>query len=494
MRQSRYSFKHTIVLLVVVALAVMMIGPSARAQDPASDSVNAAAAVGITAAVNTSIPYQGQLSNNGALAKGVYDFQFKLFDALSGGTQIGSTVLKDDVNVANGLFSTELDFGAAAFNGQARWLEIGVRAGTSTAVPPPLSPRRPLLAVPYALYSLASAGGSGANPAYGSATGAPANSVFVKANGFVGINNANPGSTLDIESSGAAPNIPLRVKAQGNWQSAIFESPNLAAIQLRPAGGDTDRVELANGLDGSFRILTYGPGGREALKVARNGSTYMGGNLWMADPAYGDGGLALSHDKDDSLVINAVNTFPGGVRIQSGVTIGRPGTPAGLGVIGAATVDGPMTVNGTTTTKVLRITGGDLAEPFTIVDADTIEPGMVVAIDPNNPGQMRRSTAAYDHTVAGVISGAGGINVGVLMYKDGATPDAHPVALSGRVYVYADATNGAIQPGDLLTTSATPGHAMKVTDHERAQGAILGKAMSKLEAGTGLVLVLVTLQ
>jgi len=70
----------------------------------------------------------------------------------------------------------------------------------------------------------------------------------------------------------------------------------------------------------------------------------------------------------------------------------------------------------------------------------------------------------------------------------------HHVALSGRVYVKADASTGPIRPGDLLTTSATPGHAMKVTDHDQAQGAILGKAMTSLDSGTGLVLVLVTLQ
>ena len=68
------------------------------------------------------------------------------------------------------------------------------------------------------------------------------------------------------------------------------------------------------------------------------------------------------------------------------------------------------------------------------------------------------------------------------------------MALSGRVYVLADATSGGIEPGDLLTTSDTPGHAMKVTDHAKAQGAILGKAMSGLSTGKGLVLVLVTLQ
>jgi hypothetical protein len=60
--------------------------------------------------------------------------------------------------------------------------------------------------------------------------------------------------------------------------------------------------------------------------------------------------------------------------------------------------------------------------------------------------------------------------------------------------VQADASNGAIEPGDLLTTSTLPGHAMKVIDPARAQGAIIGKAMTALAAGKGMVLVLVSLQ
>jgi hypothetical protein len=62
------------------------------------------------------------------------------------------------------------------------------------------------------------------------------------------------------------------------------------------------------------------------------------------------------------------------------------------------------------------------------------------------------------------------------------------------VYCWCDASGGAIEPGDMLTTSDTPGHAMKVTDYPRAQGAIIGKAMTSLEEGRGLVLVLVNLQ
>ena len=70
-----------------------------------------------------------------------------------------------------------------------------------------------------------------------------------------------------------------------------------------------------------------------------------------------------------------------------------------------------------------------------------------------------------------------------------------PVALSGRVYCKAGTTMAATQPGDLLATSARPGHAMKVLDHELAMGAVIGKAMTPLAQGEeGLVLVLVTLQ
>ena len=74
-------------------------------------------------------------------------------------------------------------------------------------------------------------------------------------------------------------------------------------------------------------------------------------------------------------------------------------------------------------------------------------------------------------------------------------PDGdHPVALTGRVYVRCDASKNAIEPGDFLTTSELPGYAMKVTDHAKAQGAIIGKAMTSLVKGQGLVLVLVSLQ
>jgi hypothetical protein len=120
---------------------------------------------------------------------------------------------------------------------------------------------------------------------------------------------------------------------------------------------------------------------------------------------------------------------------------------------------------------------------------------MVLSIDPENPGKLKVCDVPYDRCVAGVVSGAGGIHPGMMMGQAGSVADGdHPVALTGRVYCYADASKRSIQPGDLLTTSETPGHAMAARDFERSHGAVIGKAMTSLDEGTGLVLVLVNLQ
>ena len=151
-------------------------------------------------------------------------------------------------------------------------------------------------------------------------------------------------------------------------------------------------------------------------------------------------------------------------------------------------------VDGLASVRVLTIRGGaDLAEPFQMSSGE-IPKGSVVVIDEQNPGQLKLSNAAYDTRVAGIVSGANGIKPGISLHQEGAIEGGENVALSGRVFVQADATAGAIKPGDLLTTSDTPGHAMKVGNHAKAQGAVLGKAMTGLKEGKGLVLVLVTLQ
>lgn len=137
--------------------------------------------------------------------------------------------------------------------------------------------------------------------------------------------------------------------------------------------------------------------------------------------------------------------------------------------------------------------GADLAEPFETVE-DELEPGTVVVIDSERVGRLRESNAPYDFRVAGVVSGARGVEPGLTLSQHGVLEGEAQVALVGRVYVKASAENGAIRAGDLLTTSSTPGHAMRSTDRERAPGAVIGKAMGTLDEGTGYVLVLINLQ
>lgn len=159
--------------------------------------------------------------------------------------------------------------------------------------------------------------------------------------------------------------------------------------------------------------------------------------------------------------------------------------------------NGDLDVNGEGTVDVLNIQGGsDLSEQFDVSSPQEVEPGMVVSIDPVNAGKLMVSGSAYDNKVAGIVSGAGGLKTGVTMGQvDSIAHGSCPIALTGRVFCMVDATEAAVAPGDLLTTSDTPGHAMKVQDYDKAKGATIGKAMTPLAQGEkGLVLVLVSLQ
>ncbi len=149
--------------------------------------------------------------------------------------------------------------------------------------------------------------------------------------------------------------------------------------------------------------------------------------------------------------------------------------------------------NGRASVAILEITGADLAEKF--ITSDRVEPGTVVEIDPDNSGMLRMAQGTYNRRVAGVVSGANDFAAGAILGHLPGMEDAPPIALSGRVWTYCDTTDVAIDLGDLLTTSDTPGHAMKAVDLDRSHGAVIGKAMTVLGKGQrGLVLVLVNLQ
>lgn len=146
----------------------------------------------------------------------------------------------------------------------------------------------------------------------------------------------------------------------------------------------------------------------------------------------------------------------------------------------------------------LQIKGGaDFAEYFDVakINGEKPEPGMLVSIDENNIGKFTVSNTAYDKKVAGIISGANGIKPGMMMgHKNTIADGEYPVAISGRVYVMAEALKHSIKPGDLLTTSDLEGYAMKATNNKKAVGSVIGKAMSRLENGKGMILVLLSIR
>ncbi len=153
---------------------------------------------------------------------------------------------------------------------------------------------------------------------------------------------------------------------------------------------------------------------------------------------------------------------------------------------------GRTEIDGELSCHVLEILGADVAEKFPVTEA--VEPGMVVAIDPANPGKLCLARGAYNRCVAGIVSGANGLPAGTILGHLPGSEDAPAIALTGRVWVKCDASGAAIEPGDLLTSSDTPGFAMRASDASRMHGAVLGKAMTGLARGEqGMVLVLVNL-
>jgi hypothetical protein len=134
----------------------------------------------------------------------------------------------------------------------------------------------------------------------------------------------------------------------------------------------------------------------------------------------------------------------------------------------------------------------DCAEDFDILGPDEVEPGTVMVLC--DDGAVRVSDSQYDRRVAGVVSGAGEYKPAIILDRRIATPNRVALALFGKVFCKVDARFGAIDVGDLLTTSPTRAHAMRATDHVQAFGAVLGKALRPWKTGRGVIPILVTLQ
>jgi hypothetical protein len=139
--------------------------------------------------------------------------------------------------------------------------------------------------------------------------------------------------------------------------------------------------------------------------------------------------------------------------------------------------------------------GADFAEMVAVTGSHSLySPGDVLVISPDSDRALAISSEPYSTTVAGVYSTKPGL-LGSQHSQNATQPNTEiPLAVIGIVPCKASAENGPFHRGDLLVTSSTPGYAMKATDRSRMLGAIVGKALSTLESGTGVIEVLVTLQ
>jgi len=456
--------------------------------------------VGKAAPMGTAWTYQGRLMDANVPADGLYDLQFALFpDPVLNLGQVGPPIEVNDIDIIDGYFTVELDFGNVAFKGDARWLQIGVRPWDSEERHTILSPRQEVTPTPYSLYAA-----NAANAGTDNDWMVSGNNLYSIPPGRVGIGTTSPATGLHLKGTGW-PNAFMTLQSDPNEDTGIrlyeggavnwhlFNESAADGLSIRNASYSS--ILFAEQGTGDIGLGTTNP--RTDLEIV--GTTGLRVTTGQHANVFGD----FRHDYSGGLIINA-HAGGGGwadMSLQTNATTRmfiESGGNIGIGMGTEVpperlTVRGNILVQSSTGASVAEIGEGlDYAEGFNVTENVDIEAGTVLVIDSDNPGKLTVSRSAYDSKVAGIVAGAKGLGSGVRL---GIGQFDHDVALAGRVYCNVDATEQAIQAGDLLTTSATPGYAMKATDYDRARGAILGKAMQKLEQGKkGQILVLVTLQ
>ncbi len=362
--------------------------------------------------------------------------------------------------------------------------------------------------------------GSGDHLALFTASGTLADAAIVEnSTGQIGINKTSSLTNARLHVNAEVDEDLLRLQSDGNTKLLVSKEGHTAiggyfdpSATLHVAGGNWD---LEN-TEGDFKIgdetnrlkmsMATGGGGAghgRIRAVGENSQLLMG--VGTSDVlTINEGQVAVEGAASGTLgaTLHAENYGVDGIAIyakshgsDTTAVLNQNGDGSLLrGFNGGCCPVFEVKNNGRVVTTELEITGGaDLVEGFS-APAGSNSPGTVMVIDPQGAGQLMQSQTAYDRRVAGVVSGAGNVRPGIRMGQASVLDGDTLVAMSGRVYVKCSAENGAIQPGDLLTSASLAGHAMRATASDQSFGAVLGKAMTSLEGETGLVLVLVSLQ
>lgn len=299
--------------LPIALLCVVIFSMTAQAQTPA-------------------FTYQGRLTDGSMAASGTYEMQFKLYDALTAGTQIGSTVTNTNVTVTNGTFTVTLDFGAAAFPGANRFLEIAVKKPAEPGFTT-LTPRQPVNSVPYALRA-ANVNATSGNNVVDAINDAATTTVISDNRLPSNLVRLQPASTQFSSSSNLADPV---FNVTGRQDNGGGNFTNISGFRFNTDGGF-----FTSGTQSTGVVPTSGAGSRmmwypgkyafRAGKVDSFGSTYWDeSNIGLGSIALGENTRASGNN---SFAANLATTASG----NESVALGNNGT---------ASADRSFTFNGT---------------------------------------------------------------------------------------------------------------------------------------------------
>ena len=498
-------FSHTTMLFVgLVAGIALVVGGffaiSATNRTAFGQAPDAVAEPNAPLAVSQVLSYQGRLldpSTGAPKNDGVYEMTFSIYNVLTGGTALWTET--KSVTVGGGAFTSLLGdttpLVLGNFDGQE--LFLGIKVGDDAEA----TPRQRLAHSAYAMFaekagsadtatSATTAGDAGTLDGNDSAdfatsshahddryfTEGESNSAFVNTAGPDAMTGNDANAILNVTQNGSGHGIEGITSATSPGKAGVYG----ATASVTGAGTPNGTPGVFGRSSSSFGVVgfsntddgVYGRSNEEyGVRAESAGSK-------AAIFALASGGTSTSH----------------GVQASGYYGVSASGSSRGVSAFGPIGVYGDSSTAGGfglyTPDRLFVGTSADLAEHMPA--AVGVEAGDVVVIDPDHDERVIKSYKANDSALAGVISTYPAMLIGAME-----SASDTPLALAGRVPVKVSAENGAIRRGDLLTTSDTPGHAMRATPIEvngiefYAPGTIIGKAMEELETGTGTVIVLI---